>query len=280
MQKNKLAPLFRCFTALSCAGGVFLHGFQLLFLSDTSKTSVNSDFGNSSFYLYALIGASLLFAFLSCKIKGSLSEKELIKNNELKISGLLFAAGFFLSFVHKAVYCISEYENIMYFITPEFVLNGLIGLLSLISSIYFSLFFIYIENGEIDFKALGFIHIAPVLTSILKLLLILLGVINIKLNPQGFFEMLSAVFRLCFFTAFYRFIQKPSSFSSWGFFITKALIICSAVFSIPAIASYFKFASESPFVNSSNPVCDLIISIAALCFLLFFKKTSEIKESE
>lgn len=273
MQKNKLAPLFRCFSSLSCAGSVFLHGFQLLFLSDGSKAP--SDLGNSSFYLYTLIGISLLFAFLSCTGKVSASDEELLKNSELKISGLLFSAAFFICFVYKTAYCISEYENLMYFITPEFVINGLIGLFSLISSIYFSLFFIYIEKGEFDFKGLGFIHIVPVLTSILKLMLILLGVINAELNPQGFCEMLCSVFQLCFFTVLYRFIQKPSSFSLWGFFITKALIICSVVFSVPAVAYCFKFTSDSPFSSSSNPVCDLIISIAVLFFLLFFKKLSK-----
>lgn len=201
--RNTRAKIPVFFIALSVIAACVLRFFILLDFTD-KKTGYVVEGTVLPLFLYAVLGVILLFVGLFSKNKtqpSSLLDFEGSSKGEC-LNYLFLSLSFFIDFIYQGYICY-DYLSGTDYIEYVYVIPLIItALLALICCFYFGCAAMTANGSNYDFRNLTVFHFAPVMWGLVRLIMMMLKIIDIRLGVENMLEFLLLSFMMMFFFSF------------------------------------------------------------------------------
>ena len=231
MQKTRtMIPVYLSF--LPVVASCVLRFFQLTRYTDSETGFVTGNNGLTP-CIYGLLFLSLVFlGIYSVKNKSSGVAVDFENCGKAQqICSLILSVSFFFDFIRQCYNCCDTLQRYAYVEYAYLIPLALSGVAALFSSFYFISFYLTVSGSGYDFRNLTWFHFAPAVWGFLRLILIMIKIVDVRLDVETVLEFLLLAFLLMLFFCYIFMIDnggKSSAvliFSAFGSFASAFLLV-------------------------------------------------------
>ncbi len=276
MQKTRAKlPVF--LIIITAVAACFLHFFRIY--TEQSKNGFAFFIDFPSYIIYILIFLGFIFAFFYAVFKKDSACVFDVQEGKKSIllSSALLSLSFFYDFIHQGYNCYS-YASSAYYIDYTYVIPmGISGILALISSFYFLTLALTQRNENYDFKNFTFLHFAPVAWAFTKLVVIMLQIVDVKINIEVCCEFILLCVTLCFLFSMICAVDKKEKGATRIFVFSAVLLaFMSCIVALPRIALIIMGVSSIFGEVTFSSVTYIMLGIFSLTLLCDINKRSNL----
>lgn len=214
-----------------------LRFFQLLRYTD-KKTGLIVDGGNLSFVIYALLLVIFIISALYSKrhqpVRTLFASENGTKGEFL--SSVFLSGAFFADFMYQSFNCYSYSSRVSYIDYTFLIPLALSGLLALACCFYFLCASMTANGSNYDFRNFTILHFAPVLWGFFRLLLIMLKIIDVKLDVEATIEFLLIAMMIMFFFCYISMLDNGTAPTRAFVYFAVITFSLSLILALPRIA--------------------------------------------
>lgn len=214
-----------------------LRFFQLTRYTDSATGLVTGNNGLTA-CIYGLLFLSIaLLGIYAVRNKsvGTAVDFEHCRKSQ-RICSLILGVSFFADFIRQCYNCFDTLQRYSYIEYTYLIPLALSGVAALFSSFYFISFYLTASGSEYDFRNLTWFHFSPAAWVFLKLILIMIKIVDVRLEAETVLEFLLLVFLLMFFFCYISMIDRDGKSSGLLVFSALASFLISLLLAAPRLA--------------------------------------------